>query len=150
MDNLIYTALSGASRSLMQQQIHANNLSNVNTNGFRGDLDKAMSSQVQGSGYNSRYLVQNASGGVDMASGSLEETGRDLDVGIVGNGLIALQVGGREVYTRNGHIDVSEDGDLTISGQPVLGEGGRLCCRHLHRCLLPATALSLSCLRTEI
>ena len=124
MDHLIYTAMSGASRSLMQQQVHANNLSNVNTNGFRSDLNKAMSSQVSGSGYDSRYMVQNASGGVDMASGSLEETGRDLDVGIVGNGLIALQMGGKEVYTRNGHINVSEDGDLTISGQPVMGEGG--------------------------
>ncbi|RPH29447.1 flagellar basal body rod protein FlgF [Buttiauxella warmboldiae] len=124
MDHLIYTAMSGASRSLMQQQVHANNLSNVNTSGFRGDLDKAMSSQVQGSGYDSRYVVQNANGGVNMASGSLEETGRDLDVGIVGNGLIALQLGGREVYTRNGHINVSPDGDLTINGQPVMGEGG--------------------------
>jgi flagellar basal-body rod protein FlgF len=124
MDHLIYTAMSGASRSLMQQQVHANNLSNVNTNGFRSDLNKAMSSQVSGSGYDSRYMVQNASGGVDMASGSLEETGRELDVGIVGNGLIALQMGGKEVYTRNGHINVSEDGDLTISGQPVMGEGG--------------------------
>lgn len=124
MDHLIYTAMSGASRSLMQQQVHANNLSNVNTSGFRGDLDKAMSTKVAGSGYDSRYVVQNANGGVDMTSGSLDETGRDLDVGIVGNGLIALQMGGREVFTRNGHIDVSEDGDLTINGQPVIGEGG--------------------------
>lgn len=124
MDHLIYTAMSGASRSLMQQQVHANNLSNVNTSGFRSDLDRALSTQVQGSGYNSRHMVQNASSGVDMSPGSLEETGRDLDVGIVGNGLIALQMGGREIYTRNGHIEVSPDGDLTISGQPVMGEGG--------------------------
>lgn len=124
MDHLIYTAMSGASRSLMQQQVHANNLSNVNTSGFRGDLDKAMSTKVVGNGYDSRHMVQNASGGVDMTSGSLEETGRDLDVGIVGDGLIALQMGGKEVYTRNGHIDVSEDGDLTINGHPVIGEGG--------------------------
>lgn len=124
MDHLIYTAMSGASRSLMQQQVHSNNLSNVNTSGFRGDLDKALSTQVQGSGYDSRYMVQNATGGVDMTPGSLEETGRDLDVGIIGSGLIALQMGGKEVYTRNGHINVSEDGDLTISGQPVMGEGG--------------------------
>lgn len=124
MDHLIYTAMSGASRSMQQQQIHANNLSNVNTNGFRSDLDQALASQVQGSGYDSRYMVQNTFGGVNMSSGALEETGRDLDIGIVGNGLVALQMGNREVYTRNGHIDVSPDGDLTINGQPVMGEGG--------------------------
>ncbi|MRS89685.1 flagellar hook-basal body complex protein [Enterobacteriaceae bacterium RIT714] len=124
MDHLIYTAMSGASRSLEQQQIRANNLSNVNTSGFRSDLDQAAATQVQGSGYDSRYTVQMRNGGVDMTPGALEETGRDLDIGIIGNGLIALQSGGREVYTRNGHIDVSPDGDLTISGQPVIGEGG--------------------------
>jgi flagellar basal-body rod protein FlgF len=124
MDHLIYTAMSGASRSLLQQQIHANNLSNVNTNGFRADLDKAITAQVQGTGYDSRFQVQSASGGVDLTPGALQETGRDLDIGIVGNGLIALQSGGREVYTRNGNIQVSEEGDLTINGLPVIGEGG--------------------------
>lgn len=124
MDHLIYTAMSGASRSLLQQQIHANNLSNVNTNGFRADLDKAITAQVQGTGYDSRFLVQNDNGGVDLTPGALQETGRDLDIGIVGNGLIALQSGGREVYTRNGNIQVSDEGDLTINGLPVMGEGG--------------------------
>ena len=54
MDHLIYTAMSGASRSLMQQQVHANNLSTVNTSGFRGALAKAMSTKVAGSGDDSR------------------------------------------------------------------------------------------------
>lgn len=124
MDHLIYTAMSGASRSLEQQQIRANNLSNVNTSGFRSDLDQAAASQVSGSGYDSRYAVSLSAGGVDMTPAALEQTGRELDIGIIGSGLIALQSGGREVYTRNGHIDVSPDGDLTINGQPVVGEGG--------------------------
>ncbi len=33
MDKLLYTAVSGANRSLSQQQIHANNLANSNTQG---------------------------------------------------------------------------------------------------------------------
>ncbi|NSL64074.1 hypothetical protein F1514_013765 [Yersinia pestis] len=40
MDKLLYTAVSGANRSLSQQQIHANNLANSNTQGFRADLEK--------------------------------------------------------------------------------------------------------------
>jgi len=124
MDRLIFTAVSGASRSLSQQQIHSNNLANVNTQGFRSDLDNAISQQVSGEGYDSRYLVEPVSGGVDITPGAVRETGRNLDVAIKGNGLIALASGNREVYTRNGQIDVSPDGDLSIGGLPVGGDNG--------------------------
>jgi len=124
MDHLIYTAVSGASRSLAQQQIHANNLANVNTQGFRHDLDSAMSQQIQGEGYASRFLVQQQQGGVDLTPGATRETGRDLDVAVKGSGLIALVSGNREVYTRNGQIEVGPEGDLTIDGLPVSGDNG--------------------------
>lgn len=124
MDHLIYTAVSGANRSLSQQQIHSNNLANVNTSGFRGDLESALSQQVAGSGYDSRYLVQEQNSGVDMTPGAVRDTGRELDIAIKGNGLIAVGNGNREVYTRNGQMDVSPDGDLTINGRPVIGETG--------------------------
>lgn len=124
MDHLIYTAVSGANRSLSQQQIHSNNLANVNTSGFRGDLESALSQQVEGSGYDSRYLVQEQNSGVDMTPGAVRDTGRELDIAIKGNGLIAVGNGNREVYTRNGQMDVSPDGDLTINGRPVIGETG--------------------------
>lgn len=124
MDHLIYTAVSGANRSLSQQQIHANNLANVNTQGFRHDLDNALSQQIQGEGYSSRFLVQQQQGGVDLTPGATRDTGRDLDVAIKGSGLIALVSGNREVYTRNGQIDVGPDGDLTIDGLPVSGDNG--------------------------
>lgn len=124
MDHLIFTAVSGASRSLSQQQIHANNLANVNTAGFRNDLDSALSQQIQGEGYASRYMVQPTDGGIDMTPGAVRVTGRDLDVAIKGSGLIALSSGNREVYTRDGQIDVGPDGDLTINGLPVEGDNG--------------------------
>ncbi|HEY3591237.1 MAG TPA: flagellar basal body protein, partial [Buttiauxella sp.] len=79
MDHLIFTAVSGASRSLSQQQIHANNLANVNTQGFRNDLESAQSQQIQGEGYASRFQVQPTNGGIDMTPGAVRETGRDLD-----------------------------------------------------------------------
>lgn len=124
MDHLIYTAVSGASRSLSQQQVHANNLANVNTQGFRNDLDSALSQQIQGEGYASRYMVQPTDGGIDMTPGPVRVTGRDLDVAIKGSGLIALSGGNREVYTRDGQINVGPDGDLTINGLPVEGDNG--------------------------
>lgn len=124
MDKLLYTAVSGANRSLTQQQIHANNLANVNTQGFRADLERATATQVPGDGYNSRVAVLSQNAGVDMTAGSLQETGRELDIAIKDRGLIAVLSGGREVYTRNGQMDIGPDGDLTINGLPVLGDGG--------------------------
>ncbi|SFN35190.1 flagellar basal-body rod protein FlgF [Izhakiella capsodis] len=124
MDRLIYTAVSGANRSLMQQQIHANNLSNANTDGFRADLERASSRVINGEGYHSRVQVSSANGGIDLTPGVLQETGRNLDVAIKGNGLIAVRDAGREAYTRNGHIEVDDQGNLTIMGKPVLGVGG--------------------------
>ena len=38
MDRLIYTAMTGASQSLDQQAIVANNLANASTTGFRAQL----------------------------------------------------------------------------------------------------------------
>ncbi|MDA5491185.1 flagellar basal-body rod protein FlgF [Yersinia kristensenii] len=124
MDKLLYTAVSGANRSLTQQQIHANNLANVNTQGFRADLERATATQVPGGGYHSRVAVLSQNAGVDMTAGSLQETGRDLDIALKDRGLIAVLSGGREVYTRNGQMAVGPDGDLTINGLPVLGDGG--------------------------
>lgn len=124
MDRLLFTAVSGASRSLNQQQIHANNLSNVNTQGFRSDLDNAVAKQIAGEGYASRYLAQPTQGGVDMSPGAVRETGRELDIAIKGEGLIALRSGNREVYTRNGQINVNADGELSINGLPLEGDNG--------------------------
>ncbi|CRG52078.1 flagellar basal-body rod protein FlgF [Yersinia wautersii] len=137
MDKLLYTAVSGANRSLSQQQIHANNLANSNTQGFRADLEKATATQVMGSGYNSRVAVLSQNAGVDMTSASLQETGRDLDIALKNQGLIAVLSGGREVYTRNGQMDVSAEGALTINGLPVLGDGGPIV-------LPPYSALSIA------
>lgn len=137
MDKLLYTAVSGANRSLSQQQIHANNLANSNTQGFRADLEKATATQVMGGGYSSRVAVLSQNAGVDMTPASLQETGRDLDIALKNQGLIAVLSGGREAYTRNGQMDVSAEGALTINGLPVLGDGGPIV-------LPPYSALSIA------
>ncbi|WP_255212903.1 flagellar basal body protein, partial [Burkholderia pseudomallei] len=38
MDRLIYTAMTGATQSLEQQSVVANNLANASTTGFRAQL----------------------------------------------------------------------------------------------------------------
>ncbi len=124
MDRLGYTAMTSASRTLLSMQVRANNLANASTNGFRADMEQARAASVQGSGYDSRHMALAQNNGVDLTPGALIATGRDLDFAIQGQGLIALESGDGEVYTRNGNMQIDASQRLTINGRAVLGEGG--------------------------
>ncbi len=124
MDRLGYTAMTSASRTLMSMQVRANNLANASTDGFRADLEQARTASVNGYGYDSRHMALAQNNGVDLTPGALVATGRDLDFAIQGQGLIALQSGDGEVYTRNGNMQIDAAQRLTINGRAVLGEGG--------------------------
>lgn len=125
MDRLIYTALSGASHTLMEQQISANNLANVNTGGFRSDIALSQSEQVQGRGFSTRFMSAENQSGINDSAGIPEKTDRSLDVAIQGKGYIAVQdAAGNEVYTRNGNIQQDDQGQLTVNGYLVLGDNG--------------------------
>lgn len=124
MDRLGYTAMTAASRTLMSMQVRANNLANVSTDGFRADLEQARAASVQGYGYDSRHMALAQNNGVDLTPGAIVATGRDLDFAINGQGMIALESGDGEVYTRNGNMQIDSSLRLTINGRAVLGEGG--------------------------
>ncbi|WP_409421746.1 flagellar basal body rod protein FlgF [Pseudaeromonas sp. ZJS20] len=127
MEKVIFTAMSGARHALMAQQIHANNLANVGTTGFRADYERVAAHLLQGDGFDSRVMAQELAPGTDFSPGALVNTGRNLDVGIRGEGFLTVQTAdGQEAYTRAGDLTVSADGSLTLHGQPVLGEGGAL------------------------
>jgi flagellar basal-body rod protein FlgF len=125
MDALIFTLMSGAERSLRAQQVHANNLANIETNGFRADLEVATSEAVQrGYGYDARHMSRLEANAVSTREGPVRQTGRDLDVAIIGQGYFAVQFGDGEAYTRAGNFTLDQDGTLTLNGRPVLGDGG--------------------------
>jgi flagellar basal-body rod protein FlgF len=125
MDALIYTLMSGAERSLRAQQVHANNLANIDTNGFRADLELATSTPVtNGYGYDARHMSRLEANSVASRPGALRETGRDLDAAIAGQGYFAVQWQDGEAYTRAGNFTVDQDGALTLNGRPVMGDGG--------------------------
>lgn len=124
MDPLGYTAMSAASRTMTALGVRANNLANVNTPGFRADLEQASAVAVQGYGYDSRYLARVQDNGVSLEPGTLMATGRALDFAIQGPGLIAVQGPLGEAYTRHGSLQVNAELALTLNGRPVLGEGG--------------------------
>jgi len=126
LDRVIYTAMTGASHALTQQAGMANNMANATTTGFRGEMHAFRAVPVQGEGLPTRAFVVDASVMSDFTPGTLQETGRSLDIAIQGRGFIALLMpDGREAYTRNGNLAVSANGLLqTNNGIPVEGENG--------------------------
>jgi flagellar basal-body rod protein FlgF len=126
MDKLLYVAMTGASQNEMAQRAHANNLANVSTSGFRKDLEQARSMQVFGESMPSRVYAMSERPATDFTPAALQETGRDLDVAIEGDGWMAVQApSGGEAYVRTGSLEVDAVGILrTASGFPVLGNGG--------------------------
>src|ERR1043166_3819055 len=128
MDRLIYTALSGMRGAMARQTATANNLANANTTGFRAEMSSAQAMWLRGAGLQSRVPTSEQVVAADMAPGSVTNTGRDLDVAMQGDALLAVQAeDGSEAYTRRGDLQVSPTGVVTTGdGHPVLGEGGPL------------------------
>ena len=128
MDRLIYTSLS-AMRSLMQKQaMTANNLANVNTTGFRGDMTNSEAVYL-GTGDGAvaaRAQAADSRDSADMSDGPAVATGRDLDVALNADALLGVQAAdGTEAYTRRGDLKRSDSGLLTTGdGLPVMGDSG--------------------------
>jgi flagellar basal-body rod protein FlgF len=118
--------MTGARESLDAQQLRANNLANVSTNGFKADYHQFRSMSVFGEHHPSRAYAMGERPGTDLSSGVLMETGRDLDVAIKGEGWLAVQMpDGSEAYTRAGDLQRDVSGMLvTGSGLPVMGDNG--------------------------
>ncbi|MBC3916405.1 flagellar basal-body rod protein FlgF [Undibacterium sp. CY18W] len=126
MDRLVYTAMTGAKHILEQQATTSHNLANVSTTGFRAQLDSFRAVPVLGDGLPTRAFVVDSTAGTDFSTGSMQVTGRELDVAVQGKGWLAVEKpDGSEVYTRHGSLKVSENGILqTQDGLNLVGDGG--------------------------
>ena len=127
MDKALYISMSAAKNNMQAQSIHANNLANVNTSGFRSDFAQARSMPIYyGEGYPTRAYALTENPATNFSSGPLVETGRSLDVAVESDGFIAVQgTDGLEAYTRAGSLFIDSVGILrTGNGLPVIGNGG--------------------------
>jgi len=140
MDKMLYIAMSGAKQNMHALSINANNLANAKTTGFKADLAQARSMQAFGEGLPSRVFAMTERASQNFDSGSLMATGRDLDVSIEGQGWFAIQAkDGTEAFTRNGHFQLTETGQLeTSNGELVIGDAGPV------NIPLPATKIYIS------
>lgn len=123
---MLYVAMTGASQNALAQKAHANNLANISTTGFKRDLEQARSMPVFGDTFPSRAYALTERPATDFSGGTLQETGRDLDVAVGGNGFIAVQTpDGGEAYVRTASMNVDALGVLRAgNGLPVMGNGG--------------------------
>lgn len=127
MDKALYIAMTGAKHNMLAQVQHANNLANVNTHSFKSDFAQARAMPVYyGDGLPTRAYALTEKAGTDFTSGSLQQTGRDLDVAIEGDGFFAVTApDGNEAYTRVGGLHIDNLGILkTGNGLPLMGNGG--------------------------
>jgi flagellar basal-body rod protein FlgF len=126
MDRIIYTTMTGANAAAQRQAVLSNNLANVSTTGFRAELSTFRSVPLEGQGSSTRVF------GLDATSGHLDQpgpamtTGKSTDLMARGNAWFAVQgLDGLEAYTRNGALEVTQEGQLvTATGLPVLTDGG--------------------------
>jgi flagellar basal-body rod protein FlgF len=126
MDRMLYISMNAAQQTMLSQAANTNNLANVNTTGFRADFEQFRSQPVFGEGLPSRVYSMSERPQTDYQPGSMQTTGRDLDISIQGEGFMAVQgKNGQEGYTRAGDLHVSPTGQLvTGTGLAVMGEGG--------------------------
>jgi flagellar basal-body rod protein FlgF len=128
MDRLIYTSLSAMRAAEARQTATANNIANASTPGFRADVAIAQAVWLRGGTVETRAMASEEVIATDMRAGVTTPTGRDLDLSVVGTGLIAVQAqNGEEAYTRRGDLQIAATGLVTTGdGHPVLGSKGPL------------------------
>lgn len=123
---MLYLAMSAAKQTMQAQALATHNLANATTTGFKADFEAQRAMPVFGPGHPTRVFAMTERPGVDLAPGSIETTGNDLDIAINGPGFIAvLAPDGTEAYTRAGDLRITVNGQLVNgAGHPVLGNGG--------------------------
>jgi len=126
MDRMVYIAMSGANETMLAQSNVSHNLANAATPGFKADLNYFKSQAVEGEGMKTRVFGVDTGKATDFMPGTMQQTGRDLDVAIQGEGWFTVQAAnGEEAYTRRGDLQVDANGMLSTSnGLPMMGDGG--------------------------
>lgn len=126
MDHVVYIAASGAGESMLAQAVNTNNLANASTVGFRADMVRAESAYLNSEQFGSRVHAVHQGLGVDLDKGTINSTGRDLDIAINGNGWFAVQGDdGTQGLSRRGDLRVNGLGQLMDGeGTQILGNSG--------------------------
>lgn len=134
MENAQLIGLSRQIALQRQMDVVANNLANINTSGFKGEMmlfeeyEMPIARDMDW-GITDQFLsyTQDWATIHDYAGGALTQTGNEFDIALQGNGFLTVETGSGERYTRNGELKLDNTGLLiTNDGYPVLSEGGQI------------------------
>lgn len=144
MIRALYTAASGMTAQQLNVDTISNNMANVNTAAYKketthfksllyttmneaNDPNAQTAPTVKQVGHGVRALANSR----DYTSGTLQETGNESDLALIGNGFFAIGLSdGSEVYTRDGSFRfalIPDEGSyamVTSDGHPVLSTEG--------------------------
>jgi len=119
----------------MRLGVLANNLSNLNTTGFKRDRVSFRVSQAEGPSKSTDSAQRGETGTqaihletrVDLSQGRLRPTGNRLDLALDGAGFFCIDAADGTQFTRKGNFIVNKDGLLvTQDGSLVMGEKGEI------------------------
>jgi len=134
----LYSAVSGMLTAVRRMEVATNDLANVQTTGYKAErtssatfaeqLVRQMNGQRSGAALGTLALsTAPAIPELDMSQGSMQQTGRPLDLALEGPGFLAVQTEGGVRFTRDGSLTRDALGYLaTSTGALVLGEQGPL------------------------
>ncbi|HHU37217.1 MAG TPA: flagellar hook protein FlgE [Treponema sp.] len=133
----LYSGVSGMQNHQTRMDVIGNNISNVNTTGFkrgRVNFQDLLSQQMSGAAKPTDELggvnPKEVGLGMNIASidtihtqGSLQTTGVQTDVAIQGNGFFTMKAGEKSFYTRAGTFGLDNEGTLVnpANGMRVQG-----------------------------
>src|ERR1700722_7455335 len=121
--------LSGLEASSSSLNTIANNLSNLNTDGYKDQtlnfadvFNQVHATSGDGDPIQTGSGVQVAGTTADFSNGSVSSTGIASNMALQGNGFFVVQNGSGTDYTRAGDFTVNSAGQLTTpSGELVMG-----------------------------
>ncbi|KAA2234826.1 flagellar basal-body rod protein FlgF [Salinarimonas soli] len=134
MENALLIGLSRQVALARELDVIANNMANVNTNGFKAResrfaehlMPTARADAFQRPDQRLSYVID-AGTPLDTSAGMIERTGNPLDAAIKGDGYFVVQTAQGERFTRNGAFEINPQGQLVTSdGHVVQGENGAI------------------------
>lgn len=135
MENSTLVALSGQLALRRKLDVIANNVANINTDGFKRlsiDFEEAEMPKASVLLFPRRdrdpSFVREQGTVNDFSAGSIELTGRQLDVALADpNSFFTVSTPAGNRYTRAGSFQLDNTGRLvTADGKPVLADGGEV------------------------
>jgi len=123
MENALLVGLSRQVALARELDVVANNIANVNTNGFKRRsmvFNEFVSPTASADSFPRRdravSFVLDKGSTLAFTQGDIEQTGNPLDVAVRGNALLAVRTAaGTERYTRNGAFALNGRGELVTS-----------------------------------